>query len=140
MRKKHAYQSGSDFIFYPFSILKETPKQVWSEMSGIALTWKIIGITDHEGDFLYLAYCSNANWTTIPTRYGARVADAAGPVQGQTKPIVTIGIIRLSTRAATEDIRCPKWVTRVLLVPVAESGSIGLLKWSIRRTNTATPQ
>jgi len=70
-------------------------------------TWKIIGMRGHEGDFRYLAYCSKANWTTIPTRYGARVAEAAGPVHGQTKPIVTIGIIRLSTKEATEEIREP---------------------------------
>lgn len=61
----------------------------------------------HEGDFIYLAYCSNANWTTMPTRYGARVAEAAGPVHGQTNPIVTIGIIRLSTKTVTEEIRSP---------------------------------
>lgn len=65
------------------------------------------GIAHHEGDFRYLAYCSNANWTTMPTRYGARVAEAAGPVHGQTKPIVTIGITRLSTSVATEEILCP---------------------------------
>jgi hypothetical protein len=100
----------------------------------------MIGMTGQEGDFRYLAYCSNANCTTIPTRYGARVAEAAGPVHGQTKPIVTMGIIRLSTKAATEEIRCPKWGARVLLLFTEDNGSTGLLKWSISRRKTATPQ
>lgn len=43
----------------------------------------------------------------MPTKYGARVAEAAGPVHGQTKPIVTMGITRLSTKVATEEILCP---------------------------------
>lgn len=97
-------------------------------------------MTGHEGDFRYLAYCSNANCTTIPTRYGARVAEAAGPVHGQTKPIVTIGIIRLSTSAATEEIRCPNWGCRALLSSVAKYGLIDLLIRSISRRKTATPQ
>lgn len=61
-----------------------------------------------EGELTYLAYCSKANWTIMPTRYGARVAEAAGPVHGQTKPIVTIGIVRLRTKTATEAMRFPK--------------------------------
>lgn len=65
-------------------------------------------MTGHEGDCRYLTYCSNANCTTMPTKKGASVAEAAGPVHGQTRPIVTIGIIRLSTKVATEDILCPK--------------------------------
>jgi len=85
-------------------------------------------MADRDGDFRYLAYCSNANWTTIPTRYGARVAEAAGPVHGQTKPIVTIGITRLSTRVATEETRCPNCGGGVSLLFVAVSSSMGLLK------------
>lgn len=81
---------------------------MWSALSHDCPTWKITGITDHERDFVYLAYCSKANWTIIPTKNGARVADAAGPVHGHTKPIVTKGTIRLSTRDTTEEIRCPK--------------------------------
>jgi len=89
-------------------------------------------MADHEGDFRYRAYCSNANWTTIPTRYGARVAEAAGPVHGQTKPIVTIGITRLSTRVATEETLCPNCGGRVSLLFATVSTSKGLLTWSSR--------
>lgn len=75
----------------------------------------------------------------IPTRYGARVADAAGPVQGQTKPIVTVGIKRLRTNTATVEIRSPKWGTGIWLVS-AYVGSLGLLRRSIRIRKTAAPQ
>ena len=124
------------FILHPHRDVFESAELICSTM---VLTWKIMGMTGHDGDLIYLAYCSNANCTTIPTRYGARVAEAAGPVHGQTKPIVTIGIMRLSTKTATEEIRCPNWRFRVLLY-AAETGTTGLCKWSTSRRNTATPQ
>lgn len=67
-----------------------------------------MGMAGHDGEPTYFAYCSNANCTMMPTRYGARVAEAAGPVHGHTKPIVTVGIVRLRTKTATEEIRSPK--------------------------------
>lgn len=69
---------------------------------------------DHEGDFMYLAYCSNANWTIMPTKYGARVAEAAGPVHGQTTPMVTIGIIRLSDNTETDAMRSAHLGPRII--------------------------
>lgn len=92
-----------------------------------------------EGDLRYLAYCSNANWTVIPTRYGASAAEAAGPVHGQTKPMVTIGTVRLSTRAVTEEIRCTNCGAN-LFFSSAESDAKGLRMQSISRRNIATPQ
>jgi len=113
----------------------KTRKRYW-----IALTWKIKKIVVHDGDFQYLARCSNVNWTTIPTRYGTRARGTRGKAHCQAKTIVAIGIVILSSRVATEETWCPNSGVRVTL-PFAEwTGCLRLIKESSRRTKTATPQ
>lgn len=103
-------------------------------------TLKIKGMAALEGDFRYLACCSNLIWTTIPARYGVKTPGTPGPVHGQANPIVINGIARLSTRVATEEIRCPNCGVRVSLLFAEGSNCIGLIKWSSRRRKNATPQ
>ncbi|GAB2216788.1 hypothetical protein Droror1_Dr00024567 [Drosera rotundifolia] len=101
----------------------------------------MIGMTGHEGDLEYLAYCSYAYYTTMPTKCGASVTDAASSVHGQTNPIGTNGITRLNSKMTIEEMRCHiKGLDFPSLFPAEMSLAASLHKESIRRRKPPTPQ